>query len=101
MEKFDKRTVEKCAEICEKVWRNSTPIDDRFLSCARQIRALPTRGQAGVWVPRQMIENMLNDHIVSGSPGPLYGAGYAAACKFWAERMLLLASPQANERGKS
>lgn len=32
-------------------------------------------------------KRMKVDHVVSGSPGPLYGAGWAAACKFWADEL--------------
>lgn len=70
-ETFDKRTVEKCAEICQLLLDGG--VDERIslaypahnrkanLSDAiKAIRALPTRGQAGVVVPREMLESWIS-----------------------------------------
>ncbi len=33
------------------------------------------------------LKDMAEDHVISGGPGPLYGAGWAQACKTWSEKL--------------
>lgn len=36
---------------------------------------------------RGEIERMAEDHVLSGGPGPLFNAGWQAACNYWAKRL--------------
>lgn len=46
---------------------------------------------------REIAQKMAADHVISGSPGPLFNAGWAAACQSWAKRLndMLSAAPPA------
>lgn len=49
---------------------------------------------------RKDIEKMAVDYVVSGGPGPLYGAGWAAACEYWGKRLLQHLPTAAVERSE-
>lgn len=45
------------------------------------------------------LASMGTDHVVRGGPGPLFGAGWAAACEHWSKKLLAESSPcEAEER---
>lgn len=49
------------------------------------LRAVPEELPTGL---KGLITSMGTDHIVRGSPGPLYNAGWAGACQYWSAKLL-------------
>ena len=62
----------------------------RTAAAARIAELEAERGEREGWVrmPVSLLSKMADDHIISGGPGPLYAAGWAAACQHWAMKLL-------------
>lgn len=58
----------------------------------------PAQPEQG-WV-REIADKMDSDHVISGSPGPLFSAGWSAACQVWAKNLRAALSDSTKDKNR-